>query len=318
MTKKKYINFFDMFQIYDCPDLIQYRKPTFKQLYEIIINEQKNTNLINESVFKTDLFQKLFNYIINNKNRNLRFNSESLKQYFPIKSKVFKLLSKNYSTHYHKLHIVKANFSNFNDVKDILEEISNCTFKNEEIKIFMKKMENAFGLFTPLINNKEFSILWLDKNKSNILDFKHEFIHYLEWMNGLYRKNININIDLNNNEYFQNQKMFEELFNFNKNDLEYIFNKKEYQTLLNNFLDILEQIKKEYFPNLSGYDFAKKITQDIKRVSDTTFYLNKIKNISYFKKYFNNYSLAMIIGYHCLDYQTTNIKNHIFGRFNKN
>jgi hypothetical protein len=47
-------------------------------------------------------------------------------------------------------------------------------------------------------------------------------------------------------------------------------------------------------------------------------YLDKINSFKYFNELNSNYDLAMIVGYNCLNYKITNIRNHIFGRFFNN
>lgn len=310
--------YFNTFRIFDSQNQILYRKPSFQEVYLSIINEEKN-NIINESVFKTEIFKNLFNDLKNENKLIKCFHTEMLKDYFPIKSKIFKILSKNKNRNNYKLYIIYGDFSNFENVKNVLNEICNFKVENKDINLIYGDIKNSSGLFTPLNKSIEFGILWLYKNKSTINDFKHEFIHYLEWIDGIYGKNIKI--DLNEDEeYFENQNKFLKLFHLDEEDLEYIFDKYEYQTLLNNFLDLLEEIKQKHFLNLTGYEFAKRICFNLKKIGSNDEYLDKIKNLSYLNEYLNsnevNYPLAMVIGYICMDYKVMNIKNHIFGKFN--
>lgn len=313
------MKYFNTFKIFDSHNQILYRKPSFEEIYLSIINEEKN-NIINESVFENKIFKDLFNYLKNMNKLIECFNTEMLKDYFSIKSKVFKILSKNKNRNNYKLYIVYNDFSNFENVKNILNEICNFKVEDNEVNLIYDDIKNSSGLFTPLTKSKEFGILWLYKDKSSINDFKHKFIHYLEWVDGIYGKNIKI--DLNkDDEYFEGQNKFLKLFHLEKKELNYIFDRYEYQTLLNNFLDLLEEIKKKYFLNLTEYEFAKRICFDLKKIERNDEYLDKIKDIFYLKEYLTshevNYELAMIIGYFCMDYKEMNIKNHIFGRFQK-
>ncbi len=83
-------NYFNTFKIFDSKNQVLYRKLTFEEVYQMIINEERGT-LIKESVFKINLFKNLFNNI-NKKNKIVKcFNTEELKDYFPIKSKIFKI-----------------------------------------------------------------------------------------------------------------------------------------------------------------------------------------------------------------------------------
>lgn len=298
---------------------ILYRKPTINEVYQMIINEE-HCSLINESVFKNNIFENLLNYVNKNEKDVICFNTEKLKDYFPIKSKVFRILSKNKNRNNYKLYIVKYNFNSKEDVKHILEVVCDFQPSNVDVNLIYNDIKNSSAMFTPLKKSKEFGILWIYKNISSLNDFKHEFIHYLEWIDGIYGKNINFELN-EDNEYFKDQDLFMKIFHLDDSDLDYIFDRYEYETLLNDFLNILVEIKKMYFQNLTEYDFAKRICYDLKKVESNKEYLNRIKNIDYFQKYFNSdniyYSLMMIIGYFCMNYKIMNIKNHIFGNFDK-
>jgi len=309
--------YFNTFKIYGSKNQILNRKPSFDEVYQMILNRETN-NIINESVFKIDIFKQLFDYINNISNIIKCFNTEQLKEYFPINSKVFKILSKNKNRNNYKLYIVNDKFDTIDDVKNVLTTI--CSFKpsDEDIQSIYEDITNSTGMFTPLINNKEFSILWLYKDVSTLKDFKHEFIHFLEWINGIYGKNIKIDI-AENIDLFEDQTLFEQIFNLNEEDIQYIFDKNEYQTLLNDFIQQLQSIKYIYFHNNSDFEFARKIIYNLFKNNRETNkqYLERIQQYKYFLKLNpkKSYSFAMIIGYNYLNYKIMNIKNHIYGMF---
>lgn len=291
------------------------RKPTFDEVLTAFTNRLYN-NIITESVFKSELFKSLFNDI--KTKSQLFFTTEDLKQYFPINSKVFKILSKNKNQNQYKLYVFHNDFSNKETVKTCLLNIcADNTFDDNDINSVFYGLKHAFGMFTVIPNNNEFAMLWVKPNQS-LEDFSHEFIHYLEWIGGIYGRNIKIDLSEENN-LFENEDEFKLLFDLSDEDIEYIFNKAEYQTLLNDFLNKLANLKQKYYSNLTGHQFSRTICFFLLRDRSETVkqYLEKINLFEYFNELNSNYDLAMIVGYNCLNYKITNIKNHIFGRFIK-
>ena len=292
-----------------------YRKPTFNELYNSLISE----HVISEYVFESDLFQSLYNYIKENKNKPIHlFTTQKLLEFFNPKTKIFKVLQKNKNLNNYQLYVVVSDKSQEhiqNVIKLICADFNENPLDNEDIEAIYDLFKFADGLFTPLIHSTEFGILWLS-DTANLTTFTHEFIHYIEWISGIYGKNIKINLD-DNCEYFKGQAEFLKLFKGDETDLQYIFNKYEYQTLLNEFLDLLSKIYKNLDDNISEYEFAKDVNYYLfNDCSDVLTYLNKVKTFKYFKELNkNSFGLMMVVGYNCLKYKQMNIKNHIFGRF---
>ena len=309
---KKYFNKFMIFS--ENSNQILNRKPTFDEVLRSIKNNLYNNDIITESVFKSELFKSLFNDI--KTKSQLFFTTEDLKQYFPINSKIFKILSKNKNQNKYKLYVFHNDFSNKEIVKTCLLNIcADNTFDDNDINSVFYGLNNAFGMFTVIPNNNEFAMLWV-KTDQSLEDFSHEFIHYLEWIGGIYGRNIKIDLS-EENSLFENEDEFKLLFDLRDDDIEYIFNKAEYQTLLNDFLNILTNLKQKYYSNLTGHQFSRQICFLLLRDKHETVkqYLDKINSFEYFNELNSNYDLAMIVGYNCLNYKITNIKNHIFGRF---
>jgi len=308
MKNRKYFNIFKI------KNQIMYEKPTFDEIYQMIIHRE-NKNIINESVFKLSLFEQLFNYI-KNLGKITCFTTDRLLDFFPINSKVFKILNHNKNLNNYKLYIFKDNFSTKDDIKNILEQTCGDEFNITEdvLNLIYEDLNSSYAMFTGLEDRKDFGIIWLYKDNFNIDDIQHEFIHYLEWMDKEYGRKINID-----GLYFDEQETFQLMFLITNNDFEYIFDKSEYQTLLNNFLNQLENLKDKYFKELSDYRFARYIVFNILRDKNESVkqYLNKVQSFKYFKELLlcSTFGFEMVVGYNCLNYKITNIKNHIFGRF---
>lgn len=312
----KYFNHFKMYG-YNINQAL-YRKPTFNEIYEMIMAK----HIISEYVFDSTKFQKLYDFILKeNKSINC-FTTQKLLEFFDIKSKIFKILSKNKNINSYQLYVVITDKSNEN-IKNIITEICADIDKNvlddEDIQIIYKSFRLAAGLFTPLNDSTDFGILWLS-DKIDLNTFAHEFIHYIEWLSGIYGKDIKINLD-ENETYFSDQDLFLKMFNCAEPDLDYIFNKFEYQTLLNDFLNSLENIYQKYYSDkISQYEFARLINyhfyNDCKNISA---YLNKVNSFEYFDELNKNdsFGLIMVVGYNCIKYKQMNISNHIFGKFKK-
>ena len=312
---KKYFNKFMIFP--ENSNQILNRKPTFDEVFSSIKNNLYVNNIITESVFKSDLFKSLFNDI--KTKSQLFFTTEDLKQYFPINSKIFKILSKNKNQNKYKLYVFHNDFSNKEIVKTCLLNIcADNTFDDNDINSIFYNLKHTLGMFTVIPNNNEFAMLWVNTNQS-LEDFSHEFIHYLEWFGGIYGRNIKIDLSEENN-LFENEDEFKLLFDLRDDDIEYIFNKAEYQTLLNDFLNKLTNLKQKYYSNLTGHQFSRKICFLLLRDKNETVkqYLDKINSFEYFNELNSNYDFAMIVGYNCLNYKITNIRNHIFGQFINN
>ena len=81
----------------------------------------------------------------------------------------------------------------------------------------------------------------------------------------------------------------------------------------------MEDLKDKYFKKLSDYRFARYIVFNILRDKNESVkqYLNKVQSFKYFKELLlcSTFGFEMVVGYNCLNYKITNIKNHIFGRF---
>ena len=324
-------NYFNEFIAPSLRNQVLFRKPTFDEVYEMSMNKK---SLICEDVFKLNIFEKFYDKIKNTNQIIECFDTEDLKDYFPIKSKIFKALCKNKNLNFYKLYVIKIDYENFkfeNFLKNIIKsnKIQNTYQKNHLLDIF-KMMKNDKALFTYNKQNKEFGIIWINENNFSLDDIKHEFIHYYEWIKNNYLKYNKKEESLK----FENSDYFLKIFNVNEDIFDYIFDRNEYQTLLNEFLDILNKIKNKFFSNLSEYEFAKMIDYDLFK-HDLKFkntiiniqsndnsnieYLNKLKNLQYFKDLFENESFGplMIVGYNCLNYKIINIKNHVYGYFNK-
>jgi hypothetical protein len=293
---------------------ILFRKPTFNEVYQSIISGL-DKNVITESVYKTEIFQELFNNITNAGKQIQLFTTEKLKEYFPIKSKVFKILCKNRNQNNYKLYVICDTYNSKEQVKNVLMNVcADDKFDEEDVELIYYKLKHAFAMFSMLKNSKEFGILWL-KPTNKIYEFAHEFVHYLEFINGFYGNDINVNFN-DNVKLFENEDEFKSIFNLSPEDLHYIFSKEEYQTLLNDFLINLQRLKQKYFVNQTDFQFARYISYHLFRDNESIIdYLNKIKNFDYFNELNTEYDFAMIVGYNCLNFKIMNIKNHIFGKF---
>ena len=309
------MKYFNNLRIFGNPLIqqIMYRKPTFNEVYQSIMAKMSN-NIISESVYRSETFQELYEDILTKNTQIQLFTTEDLKQYFPIKSKVFKILSKNKNQNNLKLYVICDTYSSKENVKNILTNIcSDDKFDDEDVELIYYKFKHAFAMFSMLNNSKEFAMLWIKPN-NNINEFIHEFIHYLEFINGFYGHDISLEED---SMLFEEENKFKTIFNLTDEDLQYIFNKAEYQTLLTDFLNKLEKIKQKYFNDLTDFQFARKNVFHLLRDKKETVndYLNKVKLFEYFDELNIEYDFAMIVGYNCLNFKIMNIKTHIFGKF---
>jgi hypothetical protein len=188
-------------------------------------------------------------------------------------------------------------------------------YDDSELKNFYYELQGCDAIFSRDNVNKEFGIIWLN-NKSSITDFQHEFIHYLEWINGIYFTKHHAELDTN---YFPEQYMFTEIFRLTDEQCDYIFESNEYQTLVNDFLNTLLKLKQMYFTEISNHEFAQDIVYSLfkNRSEDICDYLQRVKQCEYFNELYklNKICFAMIVGYNCLNYKIQNLKNHIFGFF---
>lgn len=298
-------------------------KLSYKQLYDILIFEQ-NKKIINQSVYNKTEFQELFQYINTNELDIIPKSREELMQFFPVKSKPFKVLShslkKCSNQNIYNLIFIKTNFLNKQNIKQNINQI--CENKKQiNIDKLYEALQISNAVFMPS-NNKSIenkykpSILWMNKNKLILEDLFHEFIHYLEWIDQIY-----LSGNINDKLYFTDINIMNQfclLFNLTVFQLQYIFDKIEYQTLLNDFLNLLVNLKLKYFIEYSGNQFARYITFNVtKKQNETDIeYLNRIKNFKYFNQLNQDLSLAMIIGYNLIGFKYINIRNHIFGKFN--
>lgn len=304
------------FNTFKLKNQILFQRPSFEEVYEMIINNEKKT-IINESVFKFELFEELFNYLKTTSTITC-FTTEKLLDFFPINCKIFKILRKNKNQNLNKLYIIKEQYSSKNTIKKLLKKICKDEFiiSNDLIDDIFNDLKDCNAYFTGLSERKDFGILWLYENKFNIVDLQHEFIHYLEWFDKEYASNFNIK-NLNLDELTNFQIMFE----ISNNDLDYILDKHEYQVLINEFLNELTILKNNYYNQLTNYKFARHICFNLLRDNHESVdaYLNKIKSFKYFNELFSSESFGfeMIVAYNCLDYKIMNIKNHIFGKFKK-
>ena len=324
------MNYFNDFITPSLKTQVLFKKPTFNELYEMIID--KKTFLISETVFKSSIFENLYNEIKNSDQFIKCFSTEDLKEFFPINSKIFKALCKNKDMNTYQLYFIKTDFKNFDFDKFLKNVVGNKIidqFKKDNLLELFKSMKNNNALFTYNKNKNNFGIILINENNFSINDIQHEFIHYYEWIKGCYLKHDS----KEDNLIFKDLNYFLNVFDLNEDDLDYIFNRNEYQTLLNEFLNILNVVKNKFFNGISEYDFAKIIDKDIFKhdikFNDTIFklnkndsnieYLNKIKNLKYFNDLFKNESFGpiMIIGYNCLNYKIMNMRNHVYGKFSK-
>ena len=85
-------NYFNEFIAPSLRNQVLFRKPTFDEVYEMLMNKR---SLICEDVFKLNIFEKFYDKIKNTNQIIECFDTEDLKDYFPIKSKIFKALCKN-------------------------------------------------------------------------------------------------------------------------------------------------------------------------------------------------------------------------------
>ena len=113
------MKYFNNLRIFGNPLIqqIMYRKPTFNEVYQSIMAKMSN-NIISESVYRSETFQELYEDILTKNTQIQLFTTEDLKQYFPIKSKVFKILSKNKNQNNLKLYVICDTYSSKENVKN--------------------------------------------------------------------------------------------------------------------------------------------------------------------------------------------------------
>ena len=120
------------------------------------------------------------------------------------------------------------------------------------------------------------------------------------------------------NLYVEEFDIMKKYFNITGDEFRYITQDKEYETLLNDFLDLLKKVKKIFFKNLSGHDFAYEICESlfIERTSSmfesNEHYIKRIISLDYYDILEGQSSFLMFIIYNLLDEKLGNVKNHIY------
>lgn len=290
-----------------------------KDLNDIIIE----SSIIYETVYDDILFKDLYNDM----NKIYEKSPHELAQYFPIKSEFYKKLNKINDSYKH-LYFYKCDFESSNFYK-ILKELSDGQIDDDILiekanDIQNKVSKNTEGAFIWFKENDYFGIMFLNTLKNlGIKTLKHEFLHYFNWAKG------NVSNDLigNSNTYYRDIVLIQKYLNSNFGDknFNYITNNKEFETLLNDFLNILINIKEKYFKELPNYDVARKFCNDLilknsslsSNIISKKDYLKNISKLDYFNDLKNKTSFLMIIFYILIQYRLEIIKHHIFGKFSK-
>ena len=285
----------------------------------------KKYNVIYETVFRNIIFEQFYNLLKKNSltNTNISFKTSELENYFP-KSWIITRYLKQSNPNTHFLYI-----SILNDFKNKEELLNHLNFwKFEEFKIddetFLKiynEIQNSRAEFFEFNTNK-YSLMILKKDFT-IDDIRHEFGHYINWLKDKEERfESNVASFLNiGEENFKGLEYFLKIFKCSLDSLNYMMREGEYETLLNDFLNSLKDIKSKYYSNLSNYEFAKFISENLLLTSDkytsVINYLEEIQKLPFFNDIKNKIEFKFILYHNILGVKITNIKNHIFGFFGK-
>ncbi len=153
---------------------------------EDVDNIHIHNDIINESILKDEIIQELFNHCI--KNDKTLMSVEEVMSKIPANNKWYKILKRSKS-HEHRLYVDICNFSGtsfYDELKYFSKnEIPNDILINKAIQLSLKFTEHTDSGFVTFDNHKEFGILCLNsKMGKNIFTFKHELIHYFNWIIG--------------------------------------------------------------------------------------------------------------------------------------
>ena len=279
-------------------------------------------DIIDESVLRDDVLQELFDY--STSNRRTLMTVKEVMNHLPIGSKQYKTLKKS-SSNEHRLYVDICDFSGtdfFEELKYFSKnELPNNVLIAKSVELTNKLNRYTEGGFITFDNHREFGILFLNaKTGVNMFTFKHEIIHYFNWVKGAFKTSTSAEESFYENEVKAIHNSINP--NFYVDNLTYVTSSNEYESLLNNFLDLLKDIKRKYFNEMTRYDFAKMIVNVIeyrrsKLSGDEGWdeYFNRLKSQQFFKDLKKQSSFSMIVFFNLINYKVTNIKNHIFGVF---
>lgn len=283
----------------------QANQEIFKKLSGQKLNISSEQNLMTEDVIRTNDFQELYSEIQNSDSDYLFFGSGELKNFFPYKSKIYKILDKNGKRNYKQLYIFKVN-STLKSISKAIKYISGDNDYTEDIYAIFEELTEANGLFAHGDFNN-FSIIFLDKNEINIEIFKHEFIHYLEWLGRTYKKD-EFESDIDN----KIKEQFENKFKVDDYVVDYLLSNIEYSTLLNESYQIIYDSLKYFNSRKETIQFFFK-----SKFESNEFYLERLTNWEHFNLIKDKLAFKFIVLHNILNYKVTNIRNPMYGFFLK-
>ena len=299
----------------------------YSALYKEDLNHiHIHNDIINEDVLKDETINELFNNVI--KNKRTLMNIEEILDYIPLNTNWYRLLRKSKYDR-HRLYVDICDFSAtnfFNELKYFSKDkISNDELIFKAIELASKLTEHTDGAFITFDNHTEFGIMFINETKGlNLFTFKHELLHYLNWIKGSYKNPVTADESFYEKEINIICSIINK--NFSSDYLEYLTSSHEYDSLLNNFLDLLKNIKSKYFNDMKPHDFAKMIVgiikknygsmncSEITRETDED-YCRKLMSYDFFKEIKNQASFDMIVFFMMIKHKVTNITNHIYGSF---
>lgn len=271
-------------------------------------------SIIDESVYRDEWFDDFFAYASNVK--QFMEHSSSLMKYFKNSPGIQKTLGNHHGDLYFEfLNFNRANFY-FSLKKFTKEKVDENTLIATASDIFSKsKYSNGITITFP--NERNFCLIFIDSSCSidrQKNSLKHEFIHYLEWLEGKHKTTTSFD----DNYYKEELRLLHKYLNVYKENLDYATSSNEYMTLLNDFLESLKHVKSKWYKDLANYDFSKKIVELLFRKSEESNedYLKRVSKLVVFRMLKDKSSFLMVLFFNMINEKTTNIKNHIFGYFN--
>ena len=305
-----------------------------EDLYPVLVLEdldhiQFAGSILKESVIRDETVEALFNYISTKNDKRTLMTLKEVMEYVPVGAKQFKTLQKANKSKF-KLYVDICNFSStdfFLELKYFSQDaIPNDKLIEKSIELTSKLNKYTEGGFVTFNGNDEFGILFLNsRNGVNITTFKHEFLHYLNWIKGAFKSFTTADESFYKEEIAAIRKHMNP--QFYQDHFDYMTASNEYESLLSNFLDLLKEVKNDYFKDMDGSEFARMICDIIEfrhsrhNLGETdTFdtYFKRLSEQVFFNNVKKNLSFVMVVFFELIDNKTTNIKNHIFGYFLRN
>lgn len=272
--------------------------------------------IINEVVYRDEWFDNFFDYA--SKSRRLTEHSSSLIEYFDGAPAIQKTLRKHHGDLYLEfLNFKKADFyiSLKWFTKDKVDENALIDKAND----LYAKSKFSDGITVSFPDERRFALIYIDSSKPIVEQksaLKHEFIHYLEWLEGKHKQTYSVDLD-----YYEDElKLLHKHFGIYADHLSYATSSDEYITLLNSFMELLDSVRIKLYKDFSGRDFAVKIVELLFKKNDETNeeYLLRIKKLVFFNMLKDKPAFLLVVFFNMINEKVTNIKNHIFGYFNGN